>query len=90
MCRILQKFFLFGLAIVAAVNADVSQLFNNGYNYPQPAPTFQDQQSLPIEAPATPPAPVPTQAPVKVRKRKIVIFVATPKHILSKKVKSFS
>lgn len=69
MCRILQKFFLFGLAIVAAVNADVSQLFNNGYNYPQPAPTFQDQQSLPIEAPATPPAPVPTQAPVKVHKR---------------------
>lgn len=37
-CAVLQKFFLFGLAIVAAVSADVAHLPLNGYSYPaQPA-----------------------------------------------------
>lgn len=49
----LQKMFLVGLAIIAAVNADVSHLSNNnrGYNYQQPSPSFSEQLSLPAPAP---------------------------------------
>lgn len=75
LCRVyfLQKFFLVGLAIVAAVNADVSHLFNSGYNYQQPAPIVHEQLSLPIQkylppvhhhleaALPAPPAPLPLQ-----------------------------
>lgn len=45
--------FLVGLAIIAAVNADVSHLSNNnrGYNYQQPSPSFSEQLSLPAPAP---------------------------------------
>lgn len=53
-----QKFLLVGLAVIAAVNADISHLLGGGsgpYNYPQPAPSFQEQLSLPI-APAPAPA----------------------------------
>lgn len=61
--NILQKLFLVGLAIIAAVSADVSHL-NHGYNYPQPNPTFNDgsdQLSLPIAPPQPPQPPQPSQ-----------------------------
>lgn len=66
----LQKLFLAGLAIIAAVSADVSHLnLGNGYNYPQPSPSFHEELSLPI---APPPAPAP---PVSVFLMNIVIFI---------------
>lgn len=55
----LQKLFLAGLAIIAAVSADVSHLNlgnSNGYSYPQGSPSFHEELSLPI---APPPAPAP-------------------------------
>lgn len=61
---VLQKLFLVGLAVIAAVNADVSHLFNKGYNYQQPSQSFSDQLSLPLPpAPAPAPAPLPVPAP---------------------------
>lgn len=53
---------LAGLAIVAIVSADVSHL-GNGYNYPQPSPSFHEELSLPVPAPPAPapPAPLPPQ-----------------------------
>lgn len=54
-----QKFLLVGLAVIAAVNADVSHLFNKatGYNYPSnPQPSFHDHHPAPV-APAPQPAP---------------------------------
>lgn len=42
-CLNLQKSFLVGLAIIAAVGADVSHLASQqGYNYEQPSPSFND------------------------------------------------
>lgn len=41
----LQKLFLVGLAVIAAVGADVSHLSENGYNYPQPSKSFSDELS---------------------------------------------
>lgn len=64
--------FLAGLAIIAAVSADVSHLNlgnSNGYDYPQPSPSFHEELSLPI---APPPAPAP---PVSVFLMNIVIFI---------------
>lgn len=49
--RILQKVFIFGLAIIAAVSADVSHLAEKGYNYPEPNPSFHDELSQPIAPP---------------------------------------
>lgn len=54
MCYYLQRFFLFGLVIVATVSADVSHLFPsnlNGYSYQQ-LPLFNGQFSFPISTPA--------------------------------------
>lgn len=55
----LQKLFLVCLAVVAAVSADVSHLNGgaNGYNYPEPNPSFQEEKSQPISPPPAPPAP---------------------------------
>lgn len=48
---ILQKVFIVGLAIIAAVSADVSHLAEKGYNYPEPNPSFHDELSQPIAPP---------------------------------------
>lgn len=64
--------FLAGLAIIAAVSADVSHLNlgnSNGYDYPQGSPSFHEELSLPI---APPPAPV---LPVSVFLMNIGIFI---------------
>lgn len=68
-----------GLAVIAAVSADVSHLQggSNGYNYPQPSPSFNDEQLALPEPPKPvnqkylpPPQPQPqpaASAPVSVQ-----------------------